>query len=159
MALILAGGLLITACEGGSIASDDGGESEESDDNDDSNDSSDTNVTGIDTTLIGNWLQYYSSSFSTFMSDGIYLEADGDVYDLDGSYSSSIWNYYIDWNDYEAKFTILKNGIVTGYDYEDSNGDPFTGTYILGSLGEDTTITVYIMSSAGSETRYYLQDK
>ncbi len=111
---------------------------------------------GIDPAALGTWLEM-DSDFSSYQDDGIYIEFDGDVYDVDTDLDGSAYYYRTDWvYGVIMKLSQLSNGSWSGYNYEyDVN---MFGTYTLGSSGGLTTLIIVTTSpSSYSGTDYYVK--
>ncbi len=97
------------------------------------------------------------SDFEDHWDGGMYIESDGDVYDVVINFDGTTYSYEIEWDDgVIMKFSQLSNGLWSGYNYE-YEAD-MSGTYTLGSSGGLTTLTVVIESPPYySGTEYYIK--
>ena len=89
----------------------------------------DTTSSSIDSRMTGWWLGYWDEDLTLFSSDGVVIESDGDIFDLDCDDDDSDPNcdWYIDTDDKEAKILKAKDGKITYLDYDDNN--EYEGTY------------------------------
>ena len=89
----------------------------------------DNTSSSIDSRMTGWWLGYWDEDLTLFSSDGVVIESDGDIFDLDcdDDDSDPNCNWYIDTDDKEAKILKAKDGKITYLDYDDNN--EYEGTY------------------------------
>ncbi len=97
---------------------------------------------GFDSSIVATWLETDSAFYNYINYDGMDIESNGDVYDvdcwLDGYYYYQVTGYLI------AHLDTASGGAFTGYNYEESA--PMSGTYSLGSSSGFTTLTIHVTS-------------